>query len=277
VKPDFAGHDLDVEVVFDRFLGMDDLDLVQDVLASVAPRWCRKLRVWKAPRDQVPIDLSDPHALGSAVLAAAGERGDTYRALVEKHGRPPHARFAGSAELRGAGPELTVVISVDELVLAPLGPSYDLGNHVALQVRRAKVEADPGPEWVRAAFEALAGRLSPAWGAASHVDEYWSKVMSDEPPVRAVGRDFGRHLPGVFWLNYFGRPYVELLGARRLGSAPNATPVGDGFLIAVGHDPRAWDDPATVAVEQTVRDHLGPELFFTKGEPERVGVVPDWG
>jgi hypothetical protein len=55
------------------------------------------------------------------VLAAAGLEGSagsahdrarpTYRALVEHYGRPPFERLSGSAELRGAGPELTVVVS----------------------------------------------------------------------------------------------------------------------------------------------------------------------
>lgn len=82
MRPDFAGHDLDAEVVFDRFFGGDDLDRVQELLVAVAPRWCRELRVWKAPGDQMPIDVAEPDALAAAVLAGAGERGETYKALV---------------------------------------------------------------------------------------------------------------------------------------------------------------------------------------------------
>ncbi len=269
-------HDLDAEVVFDRFLGGDDLDRLQEVLVAAAPRWCRKLRVWKGPRDQVPVDVSEPDALAAAVLAGAGERGELYRALVTEHGRPPLERFSGSVELRGAGPELTVVVSVDQLVLAPLGPKRMLGNAVALQVRRGTVEGRPGVEWVRTTFAALCRELSPAWGSACHPDEYWAKVMSDAPRVEAVGRDFGRYLPGVFWLNYFGRPYVDLVGDR-LRSVRGGEPVGDGVLVPVGDDPRRWDDPATVRHEWDVREHLGPELFFSKGEPDQPGAVPDWG
>ncbi len=277
MKPDFADHDLRAELVFDRFLGGDDLDQLQEVLLAVAPRWCRKLRVWKSAREQLPVDASDPEALAAAVLAGAGERGETYESLVEAHGQPPHDRFAGSVELRGSGPELTVVVSVDLMVLSRLGPKRHLGNSVALQVRRSKVEGRPAADWLRSTFETLCGSLCPAWGAAGHPDEYWSKVMSDEPPIRSVGRDFGRFLPGVFWLNFFGQPYAELLGRERLESAPAADVVGDGIVVAVGADPRHWDDPTTAGIEQQLRDHLGPELFFTKGDPDRPGVVPDWG
>ncbi|HEX7131705.1 MAG TPA: hypothetical protein VF228_03985 [Iamia sp.] len=214
--------------------------------------------------------------MASIVLMAAGERGETYEALVAEHGRPEYERFLGSAELRGSGPELTIVVSVDEMVVAPLGRKLTLGNDVAIQVRRARVEGGPSADWLRSTFATLCRELSPAWGCAQHSIEYWAKVMNDGPGAEAIGRDFGRYLPGVFWLNYFGRPYVDLLGTR-LSSAPGAEAVGDGVLIAVGDDPRSWDEPAAVAGEQLVRDHLGPELFFSKGEPDRIGIVPDWG
>jgi hypothetical protein len=111
-----------------------------------------------------------------------------------------------------------------------------------------------------------------------HPAEYGKKVMSDEPPVRAVGRDFGRFLPGVFWLNFFGRPYRNLLGEERLRSVPGETAiVDDGVLVMLGADPRRWNEAESAAAEQNVRDHLGSELFFSKAFPDEVGVVPEWG
>lgn len=274
MRPLSGEHYLNAEFVFDRFLGGDELDRIQAVLLTLAPRWCRALRVWKGPKDQVPIDVSDPGALTSSVLAAAGERGDTYRSLVEQHGRPPLDRFFGSVELRGTGPELTVLISVDQMVVSPLGSARKLGNELVIQVRRPKVEGRPGQEWMRAAFDAFCAGLSPAWASAQHPDEYWAKVMSDEPPIRAIGRDFGRSLPGVFWLNYFGRALTDVVGEERLQSAPNSSSIDGGFVISVGDDPRGWDEPATAALEQAVRDHLGTELFFSKAQPDRTGIIP---
>src|SRR5439155_664930 len=83
--------------------------------------------------------------------------------------------------------------------------------------------------------ETLCAELSPAWASAGHSAEYWAKVMSDAPRVEALGRDFGRFLPGVFWLNFFGRPYRELLGDDRLRSTPAARVaiVDDGVLVGL--------------------------------------------
>jgi hypothetical protein len=278
MTPQFSETDLDGELVFDRYLGTgDSLGVLQDALVALAPRWVPELRIWRGPRDQRLIDTGRRGALRAGIIAAAGERGATYRALVERHGVPPFERLAGSVELRGSGPELVVVVSVDEMVVSPLGARQQLGNRIALQVRRAKVGRSPGSTWLTEAFEFLCARLSPAWGWAGNAHEYWAKVMSDSPRVEAVGRDFGRFLPGVFWVNFFGRRYHELIGDDRLRSAPEMVKViGDGVLIAIAGDPATWDTPEYAITEQRVRSHLGTELFFAKAEPDRLTVAPDW-
>ena len=279
MRPQFGERDLDGELVFDRYLGSDDsLDALQDALVRLAPRWASKLRIWRGPRDQRPIDTSQPGTLRTAILAAAGERGQTYRSLVDRHGAPPLERLSGSVELRGAGPALVVVVAVDTMVVSPLGAKRQLGNRIAFQVRRPKVERLPGEIWLRDAFQFLCARLSPAWGWAGLGGEYWAKVMSDPPGVEAVGRDFGRFLPGVFWLNFFGARYRGLVGDDRLLSAPaeSVTVMDDGVLIMMAAEAATWDTPEYAVTEQRVQSHIGAELFFSKAEPERLTVAPDW-
>ena len=129
------------------------------------------------------------------------------------------------------------------------------------------------------AFTALCAGLSPAWGCAGHAGEYWAKVMSDQPRIEAVGRDFGRYLPGVFWLNFFGSRCQEFIGLDRLRSAPadRVAPVDGGTLVGLGADPAGWDTAEYAIAEQRVRDHLGAELFFSKAEPQRRTKVPGFG
>ncbi len=270
---------IDAEVVLDRSLTTGDgLDVLPEVLLATVPEWCSKLRVWKSRRDQPPIDVQQPEALAKALLAAASDRGPTYRALVKQHGRPPFERLFGSAELRGAGPELTVVVSIDEWITSPLGSRKGLGNQIALQVRRSKVEGCAAHVWLRETFETLCARLAPAWGSACHPAEYSAKVMSDGPRIEAVGRDFGRFLPGLFWLNFFGRRYRRLIGDQRLRSAPGGRValINDGILIGLGSDPRHWNTPDYARTEMQVREHLGQELFFSKADPDRPTVAPLW-
>ncbi len=279
MMPRFAESDLDCEMVFDRYLGIDDtLNALQEALVALAPRWVPNLRVWRGPRDQRPINTQQKGALSTAVMACAAERGPTYQALVDQHGAPPFGRLAGSAELRGSGPDLVVVVSVDTMVASPLGARWQLGNRIALQVRRPRVGRVPSGTWLFEAFGCLCANLLPAWGWAGHPGEYWAKVMSDPPRVEAVGRDFGQFLPGVFWLNFFGSRYRELIGDDRLRSAPaeKVMPLDGGTLIEIAGDPPSWDSPEYAANEQRIRSHLGTELFFSKGEPERLTIAPDW-
>jgi len=266
VSPEYGQADLDAEIVFDRFIGTTELDTLQRVLVRLAPKWSTRLRVWRGPRDQRPVDTADPGALGRTVLAAAVERGATYRRLVAEHGPVPAERTTGSAELRGAGPELVVIVAVDEMVLSPLGTRKALGNRIALQVRRATIAGRPGGGWLPDCFRTLCVELSPAWGYAGHAAEYWAKVMSDPPRIQAVGRDFGRHLPGVFWLNFFGRRYIDLIGADRFAGLPAAfvTAMDDGILVRLADDPLTWTTADYAIDEGKVRDRLGRDQFFEK-------------
>jgi hypothetical protein len=279
VRPNWRAADLDLEVVCDRYLGAPgELEVLQSLLVKAAPRWCTRLRVLASAREQVPVDAGQPGALGAAVLEMATRRGPTYQALVERGG-PGDERVFGSAEVRGASPELVVVVSVDERVVSPLGQATVLNNTVSLQVRRSKVAGWKGSDWSFEVFQSLCDRLSPAWGWAGHPGEYWAKVMTEEPSIRAVGRDFGRYLPGVFWLNFFGRPYRQLIGDDRLRSTPasHLAMVDQGVLIGLGLAPTDWDTAEYATAEQRVRDHLGASVFYSKAERDRPTVASPWG
>ncbi len=173
---------------------------------------------------------------------------------------------------------MTVVVSIDERVVSRIGRATSLGNEVALQIRRAKVDGRRGDVWLREALEAFCDHLSPAWGAGYHAAEYDAKVMSDGPGVRAVGRDFGRYLPGLFWLNFFGRPYVDLLGQKRLLSTPanRVARLDDGVLVQLSDDPRSWNDPDYAEAERRALAHLGRDYFFSKQHPDRAGIALLW-
>ena len=267
-----------MQVICDHYLGAPgELEVVQSLLVEAAPQWCTRLRVLRSAREQVSVDASQPGALRAVVLEMATRRGPTYQALAERGG-PGTERAFGSAEVRGAGSELIVVVSVDERVVGSLGQATVLNNTVSLQVRRPKVAGRKGTDWSFEAFHALCDRLSPAWGWAGHPGEYWAKVMAEEPSVRAVGRDFGRYLPGVFWLNFSGRPYRQLIGDDRLGSAPasHVALVDHGVLIGLGLEPTDWDTAEYAAAEQRARDHLGASVFYAKAEPNRPTIAPQW-
>jgi hypothetical protein len=102
--------------------------------------------------------------------------------------------------------------------------------------------------------------------------------MSTSPRIEAIGRDFGRFLPGLFWLNFFGGRYKDLIGEERLRSAPAERVIGldSGVIISLAADPARWNSTEFTMSEERVRRHLGPAFFFAKSDSERETVAPDW-
>ncbi len=277
--PNWSDNDLDAEFVFDRYIGSDEtLAHFQQLLEDTAPGWVGDLRIWRSAKDQRSVAAAEPDSFRSAILAAAAERGPTYRQLVEQLGQPLHERLFGDVALHGRSRVLTVVVRVDEMVASRIGSRVALGNGITLQVRGPRVERRESWLWLRDVFLASCEKLSPAWASAQTVAEYWAKVMRTDDRIEAVGRDFGRHLPGLFWLNYFGDRYGAFVGRDRLLSTPgvSASEVGEGILISVGEEPTDWASRARAHASRRAVDHLGPGLFFDREQPNRPGRAPGW-
>jgi hypothetical protein len=272
-----ARHTIDVELAFDRFIADGgELEELELVLRKAAPKWSSRLRIQLEPREQAPVD-DRPGALGDAIVTAATARGPTYHAMVAEYGGVDERR-SGSAEVRGASPALIVVVGVDEQPFSRIGGALILANDITLQIRRAKIERRSASEWALDVFRQLCERTSPAWGSVCDSGEYWAKVMSDGPTIAAVGRDFGRYLPGIFSANFYGPRYVELIGRERLLDAPaqEVAPVDAGILAVRDTAPQAWNSSAREHADQRLLDHLGREHFFAKPHPPDPSRAPDW-
>jgi hypothetical protein len=139
--------DLNLELVFDRQIGAEDLGIVHRLLIELAPSWVGSLHVWKDRNDQRAVDSTAVGSFAEDVFAAAGWRGETYRQLVADYG-PGDERFFGSVELRGASTALTVVVSLDSKPFFRMRDgSLLFGNRIAFQIRAARLEGQSGVDW----------------------------------------------------------------------------------------------------------------------------------
>lgn len=265
------------EFVFDRDLGADEtIQRQHDLLADLAPTWAARLQIWKGPRHQ--IDVRREH-FKEAVLEAVSARGKTYRDRVKRFGAGEgEQRTFGSVEIRGGTPALVAVISTDSDPLWRIGGKLLLGNSIVLEVKREKVEELASPDWIRAFFKEACESTSPAWGAVYTLAEYEVKVMGEGAGAVAVGRDFSRFLPGVFVVNFFGQPYVDLFGGDCLLATPGveAQRIDSGVSLDFGGSVASWN---TVDVQRRMEralDHLGADAFFDKRAPRQRRRVPVW-
>jgi hypothetical protein len=154
-------------------------------------------------------------------------------------------------------------------------------NEMSVEVRGLPtVEGQMISEWARNFVAATVSLLPARYGNAHTSDEFDAKNMiDDETGARAIGRHLDDSLPGLYWLNFFGAPYVELMGRQRLLSAPayEVKPIGDGVLIALDSSAGAWQNPEYKKREQEVIEYLGKEFFFSRHEPDRKLVAPVFG
>lgn len=77
----------------------------------------------------------------------------------------------------------------------------------------------------------------------------------------------GAGLPGVYWVNVFGKPFLDILGADRLLKAPvaHAERLDSGHVLLVADD--ALLDPARAqAAAAPLRAYVG-EQFFARATP----------
>lgn len=223
--------------------------------------------------------------LRRASMEAAFERGPLYWELVgAESGNGKTEQLAtgdfGSLELRGASAELTLVISIDKAKARKrkFDGQVSLDNSFTIQVRRSRVEGQDAAEWSREVFEKLVFVSHPAWAAAYDTAEYYAKVMSDGPAIEAIGYDFGKYLPGLFWLNAFGPPYRNLIGDDQLLSAPapDARLFADTVSLSLADRPEQWFTPSYKVIERNVTEHIGSEYFFSKADQNRSHKAPAW-
>jgi hypothetical protein len=207
--------------------------------------------------------------LRELVLAAGTHRGPTYARLVKRHGEGS-GRILGSVELRGSNRSLSAYVSFDEEPVPRL-----FGNVLSLYVERARMEGRPAAEWVEEGFTALCASLSPWWAFACADEEWDARNMDHVGGLRALGREPRRHLPGLFWLSFFGSPYVDLIGRERLLTSPcMASAVDSGVLLATYQQPGDWRAPIGALRHRETLKHLGPQYFFDRLRPDADTTAP---
>jgi len=269
---------LDICVSLGQFLLSDGLlNRVQTLLCKHAPKWVTMLRVYRYREPNTPIDAALPSALAEAVRSRGLERGDLYYQLERQFPGPP-PRLFGSAEIRGEGNALIIVPHFDERIVTRAGDASIWGNSIAFQICKPKVDGNDSVSWARTVFTAICESLSPWHAHSGMLEESDSKNISHEGGgTMAVGIDISRHLPGIYWMNFFGEPYRDFIGRDRLltGPAHEVKEVDKGVLLSIDANPTLWDTAEYRRKEQQILNHIGPEYFFSKAEPERETITPD--
>ncbi len=233
------------------------LDGLQSVINERLPQWSNKL-----------CAAEDDDSRDGVVV---GRDGRLFDAI---HQAAPPKRGLGSAVLTGSYDSVSFFMYHCDETLPP-----EL-NRMSIEVYGpSTVEEQATSTWARGVFEALAARLPIRYGNTHLSEEFDAKNMiRDETGVEAIGVDITDAIPGLYWLNYFGAPYVDMIGRQRLLTAPayEVKAVGDGVLVALDASADAWQSADYQQREQAVIAHLGKQYFFSRTDPDRQLVAPDF-
>jgi hypothetical protein len=279
-----ALDDLCLELHYRRDLMESDVLMkLQAVLASSAPKMFASLEVhaYEWDRDRVTVTPEQATSLRDAVLARGTERGATYDALVAESPHKRQDRRFGYALIRGRGPGTGgrfVSVRFDTTAPAmPIGSDWLWSNSIGMVISTGRLEGRQRAGWMEQFAAALSQHPDFLWGAAYLADEFDASNLDTTDGMQAIGRDVRRHLPGVFWLNVFGKPYRDLIGDRALRTAPAAVIHEDehSVVLRAFESPEYWSD--SVAVKERLRQHLGDDIFFDRRQPERPTRAPDFG
>lgn len=221
------------------------------------PRWSTQLTVAKWQRQRPSKQIGPGHSLFGAIHEVA----------------PPKSGI-GTAAVSGTYRQISIFMMSCNSTLPP-----EL-NHISLEVLRLSiVEEQDLSFWARSMFETLSREISIRYAHAQLTEEFGAKNMvNDARGVWAIGVKLDVSLPGLYWLNYFGAPYVELIGEDRLLSAPAFAvhKVGAGIFMAVDESPSNWQSIAYKERESAIINHIGRDYFFLRDEPDRQLIAPDF-
>jgi hypothetical protein len=260
----------------------DLIDQVQSWLADQGRAFSVDLRVCSYERDRhaLRIDPKAPRSLHQAVIAKGTERGATYRALAAVS--PPMAeRRFGHALVRGKTPATYLKFDFDaQAPFRPSGSQWLFSNTIGGWSARETIGSMSRADWARSLASELARDPRLLWGQASMDSEFRERNLHDAVDgVWALGRDVRLSLPGVFWLNFFGRPYVDLIGKQRILTVPcsRAGELNGNIMVELEVPPEDWSTAEGRECHNGAVAHLGQEFFFDRHKPHQQTAAPDFG
>jgi hypothetical protein len=254
-----------------------ELDELQQILAKAAPTWASRVRTerWAG---NAAIDLSKPGSLREIGCAAATRRGPTYQELIREYGRGPFERQMGGVGCRGHTRSLWLGLTVDDYLLAPRGNEQMWGNQVSLQVNTLRVEGANAVTWLERVFDEICLLTRPVYANGSVTEEWDAQNIDRRRGVEAIGIDLSRHLPGLYWLNFLGFPYLPLVPAllRDGEEVAGIKDLAGGLKIRLSDDPAGWTSDTYQRVASQTRELLGKHLMFERDNPHAPTIAPNF-
>ncbi len=190
------------------------------------------------------------------------EQGDVFEEIIDTVGFSK--TNTGIAEFFLQDTSITLVLIYNDLAFVPSAGRWLWANSISFQI-----ECDNENREFRQSCEELfcsaCDYLEPAYARFHDSDEFRSKNIVSSPSVMAVGVDVSRYLPGLYYGNYFGEPFTNLLGVETILACESARHVElvGGIALFISDDVSNWMDDAYKDLERTTMEVLGTNYFYS--------------
>lgn len=113
--------------------------------------------------------------------------------------------------------------------------------------------------------------LHPVYGKIHQTQDSIKMATIQDPKYgqTVVPVDLRKGLPNIYWANFFGPEYVNVIGRSKLLSAPceKIKELSDGgILFLTTTSPLAPSEKMSHAKQKAVRDYLGEHIFYHWGD-----------
>lgn len=82
------------------------------------------------------------------------------------------------------------------------------------------------------------------------------------------------YLPGIFWLNFFSKKYVNFIGEDKFNSIEQKERLNNGsYMIYLNHNPKEWNTNKSREIELSIKNIIG-DIFFDKNNPKEKKTSP---
>lgn len=232
------------------------LDLLWSLMRKHLSDWSASLRV---ALDEDEEDFED---------ASEGRIFEAVEAISPKH------RGFGSIVVGGSYEELMFFLSTSDSSLPPDS------NAIGIEIfDAASINGLPCSEWIEGFVKEFVSETPVRYGRAHLSEEFDSKnLVESDTSLRAMGVNISNSIPGIYWLNYFGKPYKSLFTSGDVSSVALHEVREDqkGLLLILDKDPQNWQAESYKNMENSIIRSLGRDYFFLREEPEHTSLAPDF-
>lgn len=140
----------------------------------------------------------------------------------------------------------------------------------------AWLDRSGGPSLARTFFDFVVEKFEPAFASLTTQADIrqkhfvkWPRYIKDRQ-VGTAEAFKGSHildkLPGIYWITYFGPSSINLIGRERFESLSigKIRTLGEGLVIIAYDDFETIGSALAKEKETSIRDYLGPDLFFDR-------------